>query len=78
MQVANENAVKFKLIRNVTTEECDWIDRDFSKGEEVFKYTSTISNNNNPWSDCCIACSIDGPDGSYYELPADALKRIGR
>jgi len=30
--------MEYKLTRNVTKEECDWLDRDYKKGETLFAY----------------------------------------
>jgi len=58
------------LTRDVTVEECPWLERDFHEGELVFKYTGYTYG-------CCtytgIACSLDG-DTPFFELPNDAIE----
>lgn len=64
--------MKFILTRTVTTKECNWLSRGYSKGTVVFAYSGytygCISDNG-------TAVSLDG-DVPFFELPIDALKRI--
>lgn len=64
---------KFKLTRNVTLNECDWLNRDYKKGEIVFEYPlytyGTVSNKG-------VACSEKDSESPFFELPIDALKEI--
>jgi hypothetical protein len=63
---------KFRLTRNVTLNECDWLDRDYKKGEIVFEYplyTTSIGRKG-------IACSEKDSESPVFELPEDALIEI--
>ena len=64
---------KFQLTRNVTLNECSWLDRDYKKGEIVFEYPlytyGCVSNNG-------VACSDKDSVSPFFELPKDALKEI--
>ena len=64
---------KFRLIRNITLNECDWLDRDYKKGEIVFEYPlytyGVVSSK-------VVACSEKDSESPFFELPKDALKEI--
>ena len=58
------------LIREVTMEECPWLDRNMEEGELVEEFTGCTYG--------CItysgtACNIKGMEG-FRELPTNALK----
>jgi hypothetical protein len=61
---------KFQLIRDVTVNECKWLDRDYKRGEIVFEYPlytyASIGNEG-------IACSEKDSESPFFELPKDAL-----
>jgi len=63
---------KYKLNRDITPNECFWLDRDISKGTEVIKYTNytygCISQ-----SGIAVSLSKDSP---FFELPLDCLDEI--
>jgi hypothetical protein len=62
---------KFKLTRDVTKDECSWLDRTFAAGEIVHKFNGGTYG-------CIgagIACSIDGGT-PFFELPRDALQLV--
>ena len=65
---------KYKLNRKVTTTECDWLMRDFKKGEVVYSYSGATYG--------CIsylgtACTLDETGGGeFFELPNDALDTV--
>jgi hypothetical protein len=64
--------VKLRLTRDVTPDECDWLDRTWSEGDIVLQFFGATYG-------CVtgsgIACSYG--DGPFFELPADALKEAG-
>lgn len=65
---------KFKLNRKVTISECDWLDRDFEKGEIVYEFTGSTYG---CISYLGIACTLDeNGRGEFFELPSDALDKI--
>ncbi len=64
--------MKYKLVRNITKEECSWLDRNFREGEVVHRYSDHTYNCISPDG---IACSIDGKT-PFFELPADALELV--
>jgi len=64
---------KLRLTRDVTQEECPWLDRTFKEGEEVFKYTGYTYG-------CVtgsgIACTLVENETPFFELPMSALDVI--
>jgi hypothetical protein len=59
----------YVLTRDVTPDECEWLDRTFREGETVVQFTGATYG--------CItgdgvACSLNG-DNPFFELPLDAL-----
>ena len=64
---------KCKLIRDVTMDECKWLQQDFKKGDTIYRYNG-----------CTYGCI--SPDGSaftlvkdeepFFELPNDAVRSI--
>lgn len=63
---------KFILTRDVSPEECSWLDRTYKQGQQVFEFMGATYG-------CCtdegIACSLDG-NIPFFELPRDALVSI--
>lgn len=60
--------MKFKLTRDVTKDECRWLDRTMAAGEVVHRYDGCTYG-------CVgagIACSVDG-ETPFFELPRDAV-----
>jgi len=58
------------LNRDVTKEECFWLDRDFKKGEKVYEYTGHTYG--------CIqgsgtACSLVPGETPFFELPTESI-----
>jgi hypothetical protein len=63
---------KFQLTRDVTINECQWLNRDFKKGEIVFEYplyTTSIGREG-------VACSEKDSESPVFELPENALIEI--
>jgi hypothetical protein len=69
--------MKYKLVRDVTQKECDWLDRNYKKDEIVYEYPECtygcISHNG-------VAC-IEKPYSNiehepFFELPINALRKI--
>lgn len=60
---------KLILTREVTPDECHWLDRPFKKGEVIHTFSGytygCISDG--------VACSLDGGT-PFFELPADAVQ----
>jgi len=60
----------FKIIREITTTECPWLDRNLKIGEIVALYMGhtyeCVSNNG-------IAVNIKGIEG-FVEIPLDAIE----
>lgn len=66
------NTNKKVLTRNVTKEECPWLDEDVCKGDIVFIYTG-------PTYGCIssgIAVSSVENETPFFELPTDVLTNI--
>lgn len=62
---------KFTLSRKVTRQECDWLMRDFKKGELVYEFTGATYG---CISFTGVACTLDETGGGeFFELPSDAL-----
>lgn len=66
-------ANSYRLTRNVTQKECDWLDRTFKKGEVVFEYNGVTYG--------CVssdgsAFTIEEGKGPFFELPDNAVKEI--
>lgn len=65
--------MKLKLIRNVSQEECPWLDKPFKTGEEVYKYSYYTYG---CITETGIACSLEKDKEPFFELPASALETI--
>lgn len=65
---------RFILTRDIPKKECNWLDRNYKKGEIVFEYTGytygCISNTGKAFSD-----NYDLEP--FFELPNNAVKRYG-
>ena len=61
-----------ELTRDITLEECDWLDTTIKKGDKVHRFTGSTYG--------CISysgvdCSVDGKN-PFFELPANALIEV--
>lgn len=67
-----KNVNACRLTRNVTKKECEWLDRNFKKGEVVYTYHGhvygCISSDGSPFT------LVDGQE-PFFELPDDAVKQ---
>ncbi len=59
------------LTRDVTTKECEWLERDFKRGEIVFPYSGATYG--------CIsyggsAFTLEDGKTPFFELPNDAVQ----
>lgn len=65
--------IKYKFIRNVSRKECSWLDKDFQKGDEIFKYSGytygCISLSG-------IACCEEKGKEPFFEIPTNALNLL--
>lgn len=62
---------KYTLNRDVTVDECNWLDRDFKKGETVYQFLGMTYG---CISFIGIACTLDEMGaGQFFELPVGAL-----
>lgn len=62
--------LRLTLVRDVTPDECDWLDRTWHAGDVVRRFMGATYG--------CItysgvACCVDD-DGPFFELPTSALK----
>ena len=64
---------KLVLTREVTPKECFWLSHAYSKGEEVFEYTSRTYGCISPNG---IACSEKDDETPFFELPKDSIKIV--
>ena len=64
---------QFRVTRDVTIEECPWLDREFLNDEVVFEYTDYTYGCISPDG---IACCLEAGKEPFFELPADALEII--
>ena len=62
-----------KLIRDVTIEECGWLERDFKNGDIVYKFNGATYN---CISENGIACSEKLNENPFFELPLDSIEEI--
>jgi len=62
---------RFELTRDVTKQECSWLDRDYKKGEVVYEYPLYVDVSNEG-----IACSDHDSESPFFELPKDSLIEI--
>jgi len=63
------NRTSYILIRPVDRAECPWLDRDFSRGERVYRFDGATYGCVSPSG---MACSLDG-ETPFFELPRLAL-----
>jgi hypothetical protein len=60
------------LIRDVTQEECSWLDRDYKKGEVVYEYYGYTYG--------CIGRGVAFTETSnetpFFELPRNSVKEV--
>ena len=64
--------LKYTLVRDVTREECPWLDKDWTVGEEVFHFFGATYG---CVSNMGTACSVDG-DNPFFEMPTSALRIV--
>lgn len=62
---------KLVVTRTVTTEECCWLDRTFSPGDEIYEFNSATYGCIN-WNQG-IAASLEPNEGPFFEFPLDAV-----
>lgn len=64
----------YRLTRDVTKKECNWLDRKFKKGELVYSYSGAtygcISYNGSAFT------LVEG-ETPFFELPDDAVEHCG-
>ena len=64
---------RFELTRDVTRQECSWLDKDYKKGDIVFEYPlytyGCVGNEG-------VACSDKDSESPFFELPKNALIEI--
>lgn len=58
------------LNRDINQTECDWLDRDFKKGETVYKYQGYTYGVISPDGEAFTI--VDGIE-PFFELPIDAI-----
>jgi hypothetical protein len=65
---------KYRVIRDVTYNECSWLDRDFIEGEILYEYTGytygCISSNG-----IALTESQDGGE-PFFEFPYNAVEEM--
>jgi len=62
------------LSRDITTIECGWLDRDFKKGEVIYRYTGPTYGCIGPNG---TACTLEYGETPFFEIPLDAIDHIG-
>lgn len=60
-----------ETIRDVTKEECQWLDDTIKKGTEVFEYTKCTYGCVSPQG---VAVTLEEGKEPFIELPKEALK----
>jgi len=72
--VEENDFITYVLTRDVTREECRWLDRTFKEGEKVYEYTDytygCISRKG-------LAFTLEKDITPFFELPKDAVKYCG-
>lgn len=63
--------MKFKVIRDVTTDECHWLKEDVKEGSIVYVYDGHTYG---CVSSAGIACTMNEGETPFFELPISALK----
>jgi hypothetical protein len=63
------------LGRNLTRDECPWLDRDLKKGDVVYRFLKTTYQCIN--TENGIACSYEPGEHPFFEIPLDAIDHIG-
>lgn len=66
--------MELQLKRDVTKEECSWLEKDLKKGDIVYKYTKHTYGAISPTG---IACSKEEGKDPFFEVPVDAFKLEG-
>lgn len=61
--------LKYELTRDVTKDECTWLDADLAKGTIVYKYSGITYGCISPRGRA-VSVEIGGP---FLEIPRDAL-----
>ena len=66
--------MEYKVVRDITREECDWLDKDIKEDTIVYKFYGVtygcISSNG-----IAVTLSSEG-DNPFFELQYDSLKII--
>jgi hypothetical protein len=65
--------MKYVVIRNVTPNECEWLEETIKKGTEVYKYYNHTYGCISPNG---IAVSKEHGEIPFFELPRNALQVI--
>lgn len=66
--------MKYKVTRDVTTEECHWLDSDVKEGTEVYEFIGHTYGCITPSG---IAVSLVDGERQFFELPAEAMGALG-
>jgi len=65
--------MKFEVIREVTTRECWWLNKDIPAGTIVYRYDGNTYG-------CCtesgVACCLEEGQTPFFELPMNALEKV--
>ena len=62
------------LSRDVTKEECAWLEKDYKKGEVIYKYHGHTYGCIGPEG---MACSKEYGEDPFFEIPLDAIDHVG-
>lgn len=62
--------MEMKTLRDITTEECDWLHEDIKAGTAVYEYTGTTYGCISPFG---IAVTMADGQTPFFELPCDAV-----
>jgi len=69
-ETMNDGREVYRLIRDVTRNDCPWLNEDFKKGDTVFKY---FGRTYGKISSSGTACTLKQSKLPFFELPNDCL-----
>ena len=69
--VVKDEDHRYKVIRDVNVQECDWLKEDIPFGTELYRYFGSTWDN---VKEGCMAVEIEKGSGEFFSIPMDAVK----